>query len=56
MVNVPRSPTPTRPQPATYHEAIREWLESGDRQRPPPDRAAYPELPAVSALAPGTNN
>jgi hypothetical protein len=51
MVQVPSTPIPPRKQPATFHEAVREWLESQDRQRPAPDSASYPELPAVSALA-----
>jgi hypothetical protein len=51
-------PDPNAPskQPATFHEAIKEWLESGDRQRPPPDPTSYPELPAVAAPAPRSDN
>jgi len=44
MVSVPRSPTPARNRPATFHEAIREWLETSppaDQKRPPPVPRPY---------------
>jgi hypothetical protein len=53
-MRVPSTPIPPRKQPATFHEAIKEWLDSGDRQRPAPDPMSYPEPPAVSAPAPTT--
>jgi hypothetical protein len=39
MATVPKSPTPPRKQPLTFHERVRQWLESSppaEQRRPPP--------------------